>query len=113
MAKEDLGYIDISGVINLDEVIIKPNMVMVKVVSDIKSDIIIPDKIRSDMSDNYVIYKLGSNVQNVSGYKLGDVVFDMNMAGAALYRHGEDLYVLIDQYNLKLVTAANNYRKVK
>jgi hypothetical protein len=110
MAKEELGYIDISGVIDLNEVVIKPQMVMVKVVSEVKSDIIIPEKIRSDMSDNYVIFKLGTAVV---GYNLGDIVFDMNMAGAALYRHGEDLYVLIDQYNLKMVTTANNYVKVK
>lgn len=110
MAKEELGYIDISGILDLNEVIIKPQMVIVKVVSSVKSDIIIPDKVRSDMSDNYVIFKLGTAV---TGYCVGDIVFDMNMAGAALYRHGEDLYVLIDQYNLKLVASSNNYFKVK
>jgi len=110
MAKEELGYIDISGVVDLNEVVIKPNMVMVKVVSEIKSDIIIPDAVRSELSDNYIIFKLGTNVV---GYNLGDVVFDMNMNGAALYRHGEDLYVLVDSYNLKMVTASNNYIKVK
>lgn len=110
MAAAELGYIDISGVVDLNEVVIKPNMVMVKVVSDIKSNLVIPDAVRSELSDNYIIFKLGSNVV---GYNLGDVVFDMNMNGAALYRHGEDLYVLVDVYNLKMVTASNNYVKVK
>ncbi len=110
MAAAELGYIDISGVVDLNEVVIKPNMVMVKVVSDIKSNLVIPDAVRSELSDNYIIFKLGLNV---TGYCLGDVVFDMNMNGAALYRHGEDLYVLVDVYNLKMVTASNNYVRVK
>ena len=110
MGKEELGYIDISGVIDLDKVIIKPNMVMVEVVSNVKSDIIIPDAIRSEMSDNYVIYKLGLNV---TGYNVGDIVFDMSMANAGLYKHSDTLYILIDQYNLKVVTGKDNYVKVK
>jgi hypothetical protein len=110
MAKEELGYIDISGVVDLDKVIIKPNMVMVEVVSNVKSDIIIPDAIRSEMSDNYVIYKLGANVV---GYCIGDIVFDMNMAGAGLYKHSDTLYIVIDQYNLKMVTSGDNYKKVE
>lgn len=110
MANAELGYIDISGVVDLDKVIIKPNVVLVKVVSDIKSDLVIPDAVRSELSDNYIIYKLGSGV---TGYCIGDVVFDMNMAGAGLYKHGESLYIVIDQYNLKMVTSSDNYVKVK
>ena len=110
MGKEELGYIDISGVIDLDKVIIKPNMVMVEVVSNVKSDIIIPDAIRSEMSDNYVIYKKGSNVPD---FNVGDIVFDMNMAGAGLYKHNDTLYVVIDQYNLKMVTSGDNYKKAE
>ena len=110
MAKEELGYIDISGVIDLDKVIIKPNMVMVKVVSDIKSDLVIPDAIRSELSDNYIIYKKGTNVAD---YNIGDIVFDMSMANAGLYKHNNTLYVVIDQYNLKMVTSGDNYKKVE
>ena len=110
MAKEELGYIDISGVVDLNEVIIKPNMVMVKVVSEIKSDLVIPDAVRSELSDNYIIYKLG---KNVTDYMVGDIVFDMSMANAGLYKHSDTLYILIDQYNLKMVTGNDNYIKVK
>lgn len=110
MGKEELGYIDISGVIDLDGVIIKPNMVMVEVVSIIKSDIIIPDAARSDMSDNYVIYKKGTNVVD---YNIGDIVFDMSMANAGLYKHDNTLYIVIDSYNLKMVTSGDNYKKVE
>lgn len=110
MANAELGYIDISGVVDLDKVIIKPNMVLVKVVSDIKSDLVIPDAVRSELSDNYIIYKLGKNVVD---YNLGDIVFDMSMANAGLYKHSDTLYILIDQYNLKMVTSKDNYVKVK
>ena len=110
MANAELGYIDISGVVDLDKVIIKPNMVLVKVVSDIKSDLVIPDAVRSELSDNYIIYKKGTNVAD---YNIGDIVFDMSMANAGLYKHSETLYILIDQYNLKMVTSKDNYVKLK
>ena len=110
MANAELGYIDISGVVDLDKVIIKPNMVLVKVVSEIKSDLVIPDTVRSELSDNYIVYKKGTNVVD---YNVGDIVFDMSMANAGLYKHSETLYILIDQYNLKMVTGKDNYVKLK
>ena len=104
--KDMIETLDISKVIDVNELVIKPNMVLISVESASKSGLLLPAGVRGGIGTRHVIMKLG---ENVKGYYEGDVVIDMQFGGACFYTKGDDKYILCDAYNLLLVCDKNNY----
>ena len=98
--------LDISKVIDVDRLVIKPNYVLVEVVSASKSGLLLPAGVRAGIGTIHSIKKVGCNVKD---YEAGDIIVDMSFGGASFYTKGDDKYILCDSYNLLLVCKKNNY----
>lgn len=104
--KDMVEALDISKVIDVDKLVIKPNMVLISVESVSKSGLLLPAGVRAGVGTSHVIKKIGSGVKD---YSIGDLVLDMNFSGANFYTKGDEKYIVCDVYNLILVTPKSNY----
>ena len=98
--------LDISKVIDVNELVIKPNDVLISVESTSKSGLLLPAGVRAGVGTNHIIKKVGDNVKV---YSVGDIVLNMTFGGANYYTRGEEKYIICEAYNLLLVCKKDNY----
>ncbi len=106
MAEKNIEALNLSKVKDITKLVIKPNSILIKITELKKSSIIGAEVYNDAQNIIWHVFMVGSNVSNIN---VGDLVLDVNMAGASFLKHGEDKYVLMDSYNVMLYTAADNY----
>jgi hypothetical protein len=102
--------LDVSKIIKIEDMIIKPNHVLIEIKSLSKSGLLLPDNVRNNILSRYEIIKVGDNV---ASFKTGYVVVDLMLSGAEyLYTDkskGDRKFILIDSYNVLIAVTPENY----
>lgn len=106
MAEEKINALNISKVKDVTKLTIKPNAVLIKVTELKKTTIIGAEKYQDSQNILWNVFMVGANATRVA---VGDMVLDVNMNGAQFLSHGDDKYIIIDEYNITLSTPAANY----
>jgi hypothetical protein len=98
--------LDVSRVKFVENMIIKPNYVLIEVISLSKSGLLLPDNVRNGIFSRYEIIKVGSNVKD---YTNGDIVVDLMMSGVEYLSKGDRKFILSDSYNILIAVKPVNY----
>lgn len=97
--------LDISKVKNVQDMFIKPNSVLIKIINNSQSGLILPNGVGSNII-KYVITKVGNNTNQ---FEAGDIVINLDFSGADFLSHGDDKYLLVDYYNIRIAVKPDNY----
>lgn len=97
--------LDISRVKNVQEMFIKPNNVLIKIINNSTSGLILPNGVGTSII-KYVIAKVGSNTNQ---FEVGDIVINLDFSGADFISHNDDKYLLVDYYNIRIAVKPDNY----
>jgi len=104
---EMISALDLKRVVNIDDVILKPDQVLMQSISPNKSTLILPDELIMSSNSMLKIIKVGDGVKF---YKPGHIVLDWGSdKGFSYYYKGDSKFIMTDQYNIKLVVEEGNY----
>lgn len=106
MAKGEVEALDISKIKDLSKITIKPNYIVLKLVSVSKSGLILPGQNTNTTLHKAVVVNIGTNVTSIN---LGDIVVDMSYSNVDFLKNGEDTYILTDVYNVLISVSPDNY----
>lgn len=115
----------IDSVIDIEGLIIKADEVLAKFIpKEIANEEIVDVTIEEAIEDSVVdgdegianeqidgifeVLKVGTNVKL---YEVGQILVDFNDKVADFYKHGEDDYIVIGSYSIKLATIASNIKE--
>jgi hypothetical protein len=108
--KASIEALDVSKVKVIEDMIIKPNHVLIEVINMSKSGLLLPSNIRSNILDKFEVIKVGESVNMV---KVGDIIVDLMLGNAEyLYtdkEHGDRKFILVDVYNVLIAVNPGNY----
>lgn len=106
MEKKEIEALDLSKVVNVENMIIKPGHVLIKVVEKARSGLVLPANVRNEATARMEIVKVGSAVKD---YKAGDIIIDIQTNNMEYMFKGDDRYMVCDVYNIILAVNPDNY----
>jgi len=107
--------LNISKVIDVEGLILRPDAVLIKAIVKTVSGIIMVGDAGGTSVDKLLIIRVGSAV---TAYKPGDLVIDITNAKAIMYMHKDSVdglederYAVTNEYNINIATAADNVKE--